>query len=615
MALEHRKGADLFNKLKTQKLDISNGFVSNRPGVTIHGMLMGTRDTANSDGSKTVRVQIWIDSKFCAEETSMEAGEFVSENEVRVKCQHRYPLNAGHKEEYKKQGIKLSGNAKWTLPEMNGETMTLKSGQTLDIGLYQGNGLQGNVKPGDSVTLRGLYYDVQHSEKGINDSWGVSRIEKSLVSGVANIHFSSLMGHAYNRLIKMQIELSRSHLIDPRFANMAQNAQLKDWVKRELTMYRMSETARAAANSVYIFPLQDCLSSSAAGEKMGRYFSVLDWTIDKREEKLEGDADKDAKFTVIGITRMHALQVNETEDKPCVVAFSTLIWPDTMGAFGIFNYEHKKFLEALVRVANGAVFSTPDVLAESEIAEEEIDFQINCRGVRVQTDLPRAILRQGMEIPADIARALAEEVPKKTREFLDTKHAANPGEVRKVINLCETKDAPQSGYHFFLVSNETIEMQNLKTNEWVLPPARAFIEKLSTEEKASFFPFWHGTADECEVRSEFKAQASFVRFVRNAPYIVFAVLSAEIARVQSTPNFPSFEEAQKTYEHFAHSEKLRLESERELERIEQERQEAAEAAALEAAENAHKRRVEGEDSEAKRAKVSSQSEKQSEDEE
>jgi hypothetical protein len=443
LALQNRKGASVFNRLKDQKLDISNGFVSNRPGITVHGMLLGSRDTVNSNNSKTVRVQIWIDGNFNVEDVPIEAGEFVSKNEVRVKVQHRYPLDSNFREKYKASGVKLSGNARWSLPEISEETVTLKSGETFDLGLYEGNGLQGNVKPGDMVTLRGLHFDVQHAEKGIVQSWGVAQIERSLTSGVANIHFSSLMGHCYNRLVEMRIEPSRSHLIHPRFANLPSNTQIKDWIKRELVMYRMNDIARAAANSVYIFPLQNCLDTSESGAATGRYFSVIDWTIDKREEKLEGDVDKDAKFATIGSVRMHALQVNEPmdgEDAPKVVAFSTLLWQDTIGAFMIFNYENKKFLEALIRVAHGAVFATADVLAEGGVSEEEIDFQINCRGVRMQIDLARAIMRQGMEIPADIAKQLASEVPKKRVIFLIRSTRAILAKRAKIINICETKD-------------------------------------------------------------------------------------------------------------------------------------------------------------------------------
>lgn len=598
-ALKKRAGADLFAEFEKNPPEITRGFKLNRPGVNVAGTLMRMRKWPNKDGkSFSLRVEVWLHSFFQREDVPADAGIFKSNTEIGVFVQHRKPLTTEIKEEYKKKNVKLSSNAKWTLPDTDTSTyMSLHWNTILDFGLYNGNGLQPGLKVGDSVILRGLYYEHQHTENG-NDirSFNVPRVEKAMSTGMANIHFSSLLGHTRNIMVKLQTDLDRSELIDPSVAHLPEEAQNANWVKELNAIYRLNEESRIAAGSMYIFPLQRCTPDSELGDKLGNYFDIKSWVINTKEVP-----QSEPKRNIISTGIMNALQIVEKEDKPIVGQFSVTIFSENLlDATCISNPDSIDILRGLLRVAKGAIFAQPDVLSESEVSHEDVDFQTNCTAARFQIDLPRAIMEQGLEIPGSIVGSMLSHVKTAQENYMDKTVKASGAS--KVINLCETQNSAPLNYVFFFVSAETMDERAKKGPGYTPSRFRKFIEGLTETERASFWPFWSGNTDSCQVSNEMEKEAEFHSFKPDGKFIIFAIQLAEVERVRLTPSFPDVGEAIKIYEEIK---KVELQKTQEFD--------AAMVAAADAAEAAYYKKKAEEEAQAaqqspKRQKVGSEEE-------
>lgn len=594
ISLKKRSGAEVFNKFKNNPPEIVSGSKLRRPGVNVSGSLMSQRSMPNKDGkSFTLRLSIHLDSYFDPADVPADAGVFISKTKIGIYVQHQHELTEAYKKECKEKGIKVN-STKYTNPEILGELVYLNWDTSFEIGIYNGMAMNKTIKIGDHVTLRGLYFNHMHNkEKGDMASYGVTGIEKGRPSGLSNFNFTSLAGHVRNRMIKLEIDPTRLELEDPEVANMSEADKAKDWVKEKNMIYRMGTEARTAAEAIYIFPLRDCTPESELGQKLGNYIRIKEWLINKKN-------DEKAKRDVISTGNVHMYQVAETADKHVVGVFSVLLWADDLrGTVPIGNYEHLDLLKELLRVAHGAIFAKPNVLAESEVGDDEVDFQINCLAKRVQIDLPRAIMEQGMEIPVGISSTLLATATAAQEYFGEEKvNKDSLGRNSKVINLCETKNSPPPGYVLFLVSTETVAELS-KKGDYVPSRFRAFIDSLTPEERTSYWPFWAGVADSCEVRAEFEEKSTFFGFKPAVKFIIFAVQQAEVDRVRKTPNFPSVEEAIKIYD--------------EIKAAEEEKVQQEEAAFNAAADNAAaiaeaaylKRKAEEAEQESKRQKVSS----------
>lgn len=599
ISLKKRSGAELFTKFSQNPPEILNGERLRRPGVTVSGTLMSRRQVPNKDGkSFTLRLSIYLDSYFNPADVPSDAGIFVSRTKIGVFVQHQSLHTEAYKAECKKNGIKLM-STKYTNPEIRGEVMYICWDTMFEIGVYNGDALQPTVKDGDHVTLRGLHYSHMHNtEKGDTTSFGVASIEKGRPSGMSNFHFTSLAGHARNAMVKLQIDPARLGLEDPSVASMPEAMKAKDWIKEKLMIYRMTPEARAAAESMYIFPLQDCTPESTMGQALNNYVKIKDWIINKKN-------DDKAKRDVISTGNVHVIQVAEKGDGHIAGVFSVMLWADDLrSTVPIGNHEHLDLLKALLRVAQGAIFARPNVLAESEVGDDDVEFQTNCRAIRIQIDLPRAIMQQGLEVPASIANTLLSTVSAAQEYFAEEKVNKEGGASRnnKVINLCESKSSAPAGYALFLVSSETIAELS-RRGDYGPSRFRGFIDALTPEERASFWPFWAGTTQACNVRPEFEKESTFFSFKPSTKFILFAVHQAEVERVINTPNFPYTDEALRIYQEIKQAEQEKVQEEEKA-------SDAAMVAAADAAEAAYykaKEAAAAEEAEqaAKRQKISS----------
>lgn len=535
-----KQGSKLFEKLKKDTPEISSGFTPSRAGVTVVAKVLHINQQKNKDNSVTTRVQVWLDTQFLRENVPADAGTFLSQTELRVKVQHRHLLSADEKKELIDKGFKLTANAKFSPPVMNGEK-TLCWNTTITLNLYNGKGLGKNVREGDTVTLRGLYYGYDHNpEKGDMKGWGVARIEKTAPSGMSNFHFTALAGHDRNDMIELKIDPDRMAQMDPEVQQLSEAAQAKDWAKKLVVLSQMSPECRRAAESVYTFPLQGCSPSSEIGEKLNKYVHIVGWTFTKQSDP----DDKSRDSITTGVVQL--FQVNESEEQPVTGTFSIFLWTNEMRTIPIANYENASILTELLRVAQGAIFGIPNVLQLTTPSDANVDFQTNCACTSLQLDLPRAIMRQGMEIPSAVASNLLSRIAA-TRDYYSEEkwNKNNPNHNAKVINMCETKSSfsPPLGYALYFISDQTMEEVNAE-GESAPSKFRQFVEQLTNEERESYWPYWAGISKTCNIREGLREKAEWTVFKMNK-FVIFAVAQVEVDRVLATPNFPNVEEAKR----------------------------------------------------------------------
>jgi len=587
-----KRGAEFFKKLQTETPEINSGFTPARAGVTVTGRVLKVRQLKNKDNSVTFQVQVWLDTYFAREGVPAEAGTYLSQTELSVRIQHRHLLTATEKDELIKKGYKISGQAKFSPPVMSGEK-PLCWNSTITMNLYNGKGLNKNIKEGDTVTLRGLYYGHDHNpEKGDMKGWGVARIEKTLPSGMSNFHFTSLAGHDRNEMIELKVDPERMGHVDPEIQHLGEAAQVKDWVKRLVVLSQMSPDCRRAAESVYTFPLQGCYPDSEIGQKLNKYVRIVGWSFTKQSDP----DDKNRDSVTTGAVQLY--QINETEDEPVTGTFSISLWTNEMRTIPIANYENVTILAQLLRVAQGAIFGIPNVLQQSTPSDPEIDFQTNCTCTCLQLDLTRAIMHQGMEISTVVANNLLSRIAATRDYYSEEKYnKANPNHNAKVINLCETKSnfAPPLGYALYFISDQTMEEVDAD-GEASPSKFRSFVEQLTDAERESYWPYWAGITKTCNIREALQERAAWTVFKMNK-FVIFAVAQVEIDRVRATPNFPSVEEAMKIYDEMQKAKQIKTQQQAE--------EDAAIVASCEAAEAAYAQA-------AKRQKVSSEEEESDE---
>lgn len=587
-----KRGAEFFNKLKVETPEINNGFTPARAGVTVTGRVLKVRQLKNKDNSITFQVQVWLDSYFAREGVPAEAGTFLSQTELSVRVQHRHFMTATEKADLVAKGHKITGQAKFSPPVMSGEK-PLCWNSTITMNLYNGKGLSKNIKEGDTVTLRGLYYGYDHNpEKGDMKGWGVARIEKTLPSGMSNFHFTSLAGHDRNEMIELKIDPERMSQVDPEIQQLGEAAQLKDWAKRLVVLSQLSPECRRAAESVYTFPLQGCYPESEIGQKLNKYVRVVGWTFNKQTDP----ENKNYDSITTGAVQLY--QINETEEEPVTGTFSVSLWTNEMRTIPIANYENSTILAQLLRVAQGAIFGIPNVLQQSTPSDPEIDFQTNCSCVCLQMDLTRAIMQQGMEIPVAVANNLLSRIAAARDYYSEEKwNKANPNHNAKVINMCETKSnfAPPLGYALYFISDQTMEEVNA-AGEAAPSKFRSFVEQLTDAERESYWPYWAGINKSCNIREPLREKAEWTVF-KMAKFVIFAVAQVEVDRVRATPNFPSVEEAMKIFEEVQKAKLVKIQQ--------QAAEDAAMIEACEAAEAAYAQAP-------KRQKVESEESKQEE---
>lgn len=534
---------------------------SQREGGTVRGMVVSVRPAANLKSFGTV--DIWVLGDFKESDVPPAIGKFISREEIELFGQERFSLDATSKADYAARGVKISAQAKYTLPKMI-EGKRIKWCEIIRILCYAGKNMKPGGKPlhpGEYVALKNLYWNVSHKKEEVSEKdekgetvvtvvntlrtgWEITGIERSIPVGLAGHDFTSGFGHMFNRLIDFTVPPERAAIIDPKFLTADEKTQNAEWFKAEIRESQLNPDQQLAANSLYLFPLQPRHPGNKFADAVGRFLINPTWTF---KTKL----DEEAKQTQISSGTFTVIQVNEAsrEGPYASAAMAVSLWPSTLHSMLIVNNAYEGILKALLATSEGTLMASPNVLAQSEVTDEKLMFQMNFKSNDLYIDLPRSIMQNAIEIPGGIAAIILKGIEASREYFKDKNQSGFDVQNAAVINLCETMaSTSDSNYKYFFIAAPTFaKLQqdgSYKRCVW----HTNLISKFTEDEAKAFWPYWAGTIEQIPktIRGEFHENLEFVKFDPRQAWIVFAIHQEQVERVNNT-RFPDHDIAMKVF--------------------------------------------------------------------